>query len=306
MERKFTDKYKTLKNEDRAFVDLDSLKTLWFNTGTRCNLSCDNCYIESTPTNDRLSFITGQETKLYLDEVRDNNLETELVGLTGGEPFLNPHIIDVIRQTLAADFECLVLTNAFRAINRFKQDLIQLKEKYADKLHIRVSLDHYSKELHEQERGPKTFDRTLENIKWLFEEGINLSIAGRALKDENLDDSKSSYAKLLGNIGVQIDLDEKLVVFPEMDMNRDVPEITTACWDILDVRPQNQMCASERMIVKRKGDDHLTVLPCTLLAYDKQFDLGSTLMESEKRVYLNHKFCAQFCVLGGASCSSAK
>jgi len=63
------------------------------------------------------------------------------------------------------------------------------------------------------------------------------------------------------------------------------------------------MCAHERMVVKRKGATHPVVLPCTLIAYDKDFELGITLEESFQRVYLNHPYCAQFCVLGGASCS---
>ena len=304
--KKFTDKLKTLDGQKRAYVDLETIKTLWFNTGTRCNLSCDNCYIESTPTNDRLSYIDESDVLMYLEEIKRDHHQTELIGLTGGEPFLNPHIINIITSILKYDHDCLILTNAFRVIDRYKEQLITLKDIYGEKLHIRVSLDHYSKELHEKERGEKTFDRTLENIAWLYKQGFNLSIAGRSLADEDIENAKKEYSKLLKRIDVEIDLNEKLVVFPEMDMNKEVPEITTACWDILNTSPSSQMCATERMIVKRKGHEKTTVLPCTLLAYDTQFDLGHTLLESEKRVYLNHKFCAQFCVLGGASCSSAK
>ena len=85
-----------------------------------------------------------------------------------------------------------------------------------------------------------------------------------------------------------------------MSTTREVPESTTACWDILGVFPEQQMCATERMVVKRKGSEHPIVLPCTLIAYDKAFEMGNTLKESFQRVYLNHPYCAQFCVLGGA------
>jgi len=83
----------------------------------------------------------------------------------------------------------------------------------------------------------------------------------------------------------------------------DVPEITTACWDILNVSPKAMMCSSQRMIVKRKGADKPTVVPCTLLPYDEQFDLGEELLTAEKTVQLNHPHCAKFCVLGGGSCT---
>ena len=53
----------------------------------------------------------------------------------------------------------------------------------------------------------------------------------------------------------------------------DPPEITTACWGILDKDPNELMCASQRMVVKRKGAKSPAVVACTLLPYDKQFEL---------------------------------
>ena len=63
------------------------------------------------------------------------------------------------------------------------------------------------------------------------------------------------------------------------------------------------MCASARMVVKRKGAATPAVLACTLLAYEPQFELGRTLAEAARAVPLNHPYCASFCVLGGAACS---
>ena len=51
--RKFQDPDITADGEERARVALTRLETLWFNTGTLCNLECANCYIESSPRNDR-------------------------------------------------------------------------------------------------------------------------------------------------------------------------------------------------------------------------------------------------------------
>jgi hypothetical protein len=82
-----------------------------------------------------------------------------------------------------------------------------------------------------------------------------------------------------------------------------VPEITEACWGILDLSPSAVMCASSRMVVKRKGAAAPAVLACTLLAYDERFELGATLAEASRPVPLNHPHCARFCVLGGAACS---
>jgi len=118
--------------------------------------------------------------------------------------------------------------------------------------------------------------------------------------------ARAGYAALIADHGWSIDANNpmELLLFPEMDETVDVPEITTACWGILDIHPDDMMCASSRMVVKRKGEDKAAVLACTLLWDDPQFEMGKTLKESLKPVALNHPHCARFCVLGGASCSA--
>ena len=93
--KKFEDPDRTAKGEHRASVSLTALETLWFNTGTLCNIACTHCYIESTPKNDRLEYITAAEVALYLDEIHADNLGTREIGFTGGEPFMNPDMIDM-------------------------------------------------------------------------------------------------------------------------------------------------------------------------------------------------------------------
>jgi hypothetical protein len=46
------------------------------------------------------------------------------------------------------------------------------------------------------------------------------------------------------------------------------------------------------------------VVSCTLLPYQSEFEMGATLSAAAKPVALNHRHCAKFCVLGGASCSA--
>jgi uncharacterized Fe-S cluster-containing radical SAM superfamily protein len=303
---KFSSLQKTLKGEDRAIVAPQKLKTVWFNTGTRCNLSCEHCYIESTPTNDRLSYLTLDDVRPFGEEIRNQFKTVRTIGLTGGEPFINPHGMAIIEYFLGLDLEVIVLTNGVKAINRFRERIIELGARYGKQLQIRISFDHYTKEVHEKERGPDSMGPALESLRWLCDHGVNVSLAGRSLTGENTVLALSGYQKMLvdARIDLQLGMGENIVIFPEMDLDKDVPEISEGCWSILGKRPQDQMCATERMVVKRKGEDRPIVLACTLVAYSKDFELGATLEESLKPVYLNHPFCAQFCVLGGASCSS--
>ncbi len=83
---KFSDPDVTATGERRARVGLAGLRTLWINTGTLCNLACANCYIESSPRNDALAYITGEEVARFLGEARLTRPELEEVGFTGGEP----------------------------------------------------------------------------------------------------------------------------------------------------------------------------------------------------------------------------
>ncbi|QAY79979.1 radical SAM protein [Sphingosinicella sp. BN140058] len=275
---------------------LRRLDTLWLNTGTLCNLACTSCYIESSPRNDALVYLSLAEAEAYLDEAAA--LGTREIGFTGGEPFMNPDIVPMIEAALARGFEVLVLTNAMRPMRRFEAALQPLAGRA---LTMRVSLDHHSRSVHEAERGAGTWAKALDGLRWLSDGGFRLAVAGRSLPGEPESEARAGYQRLFDGLGLRIDAG--LVLFPPMDAAADVPEITEACWGILHLSPDALMCASSRMVVKPRGADRPHVVACTLLPYDPQFALGETLAEASRRVMLNHPHCAKFCVLGGASCS---
>jgi uncharacterized Fe-S cluster-containing radical SAM superfamily protein len=275
---------------------------LWLATGTLCNLACANCYIESSPTNDRLGYLTRADAQAFLAEIARDRLPTRLIGLTGGEPFMNPDIIGILSDVLGAGLEVLVLTNAMTPLRHHRAALLALR---SERLHIRVSVDHFTKARHEAERGPRSWQPMLDGLKWLSANGFDLAIAGRTLSGESEADLRAGYAALFDAEDIAVDAADpnRLVLFPEMDPDKPVPEISTACWDILGTSPDAQMCATSRMVVRRKGATAPTVVACTLLPYDPQFDLGPTLSGAARDVPLNHPHCARFCVLGGGSCS---
>lgn len=305
---KFSDPRRTAKGEQRAAVPLQALETLWINTGTLCNITCAHCYIESSPRNDRLAYITLAEVRTYLDEIAQERLPTKLIGFTGGEPFMNKEIIAILGETLSRGFEVLVLTNAMRPMQRHKEQLLALKTQHGPRLRLRVSLDDPRADIHDAERGEGTYDKTLSGLTWLAGNGFSVEVAGRGFVHEPEPQLRARFQTLFNRIGLGLDADDPtaLVVFPEMDMGADPPEITTACWDILSKDPRDVMCASARMVVKRKDAAAPAVLACTLLPYDERFELGATLRASARPVPLNHKYCASFCVLGGASCGAAR
>ena len=302
---KFADPDTTAAGETRASVPFVKLDTLWFNTGTLCNLACANCYIESSPTNDALVYLTAAEVTRYLDEIADGAFATREIAFTGGEPFMNPQIMAMLDLALARGHEVLVLTNAMKPMRRHAAALLALRETYCDKLTLRVSLDHYTQPVHEAERGRLSWNPALDGLKWLSANDFSIAVAGRHLAHEPEPIARRGYAALFASYGIGIDAHDpaRLVLFPEMDATADVAEITTACWGILGKSPADVMCATSRMVVHRRGEDQARVAACTLIPYDSGFDMGTTLREASVPVALNHPHCARFCVLGNASCA---
>jgi len=303
---KFEDPIRTIDGAPRAHVDFAGLETLWVNTGVLCNIECANCYIESSPKNDRLSYITRAELEPYLDEAQ--NMGAREVGFTGGEPFMNPEMIDLAGAALGRGFAVLILTNAMKPMmrDRVMRGLLALQAAHGDRLRLRVSLDHFESAVHDRERGVKSFDIAIDGLVWLAEHGFDVSVAGRTGFGESEQAMRAGFSTLFRNLGIGVDATDPhaLVLFPEMDDSKDTPEITTDCWGILGKNPNDIMCANARMVIKRKGAPAPSVAACTLIAYDERFELGRTLKEASRPVSLNHRHCATFCVLGGATCSA--
>ena len=303
---KFQDPEVTATGARRARVDLTTLQTLWFNTGTLCNLACDNCYIHSSPTNDSLVYLSVSEIRDFIDQIATGKHATTEVGFTGGEPFMNPDLTDMLKLCLYRGFSVLVLTNAMKPMMKCSDHLISLNERYSGALNLRVSLDHYSEIQHQILRGQHSWAAALKGLQWLCTNSFQVQVAGRLRWSENESDLRSGYAGLFRKQGLNIDAynPRQLVLFPEMVDDADVPEISEECWSVLGIHPDQVMCANSRMVVKRKGAPRPTVVPCTLLAENPQLELGHSLEDARQQVTLNHPHCARFCVLGGASCSN--
>lgn len=302
--RKFADPRWTAKGEPRAAVAAAAFTGLWFNTGTLCDLTCRGCYIESSPHNDRLSYLNCSEVRQFLDEAQREHQGIEDIGFTGGEPFMNSDIMRMLEDALTANYRVLVLTNAMVPMRRHRLALCALNSKYPGRLTLRVSLDHFTPEGHERIRGPRAWKPAIDGLKWLSDCGFAVTVAAR-LFDGDEAPLRRGFGGLFARHGIEIDAEDpgRLVLFPEMDIAADVLEISERCWGLLGKRPSDLMCATSRMVIKRKGDCRPVVVSCTLLPCDEPFEMGRTLTEARRPVRLNHPHCAKFCVLGGASCN---
>jgi hypothetical protein len=289
-----------------AQVALERLETLWFNTGTLCNLACKDCYIESSPRNDALSWLSLGAVHALLDEAAQRHPELREVAFTGGEPFMNPQIMEILETALDRDLRVLVLTNAMTPL---RHHLPALRRLAGQDLHLRVSLDHYTEAGHTALRGPRAWGPALEGISALLDAGFAPSIAARfnpAEEDEAA--TRAGFADLFQAQGWDIDAfnEQHLVLFPEMSVPAVFPGVSAAAWAALHPRGADAMCRTSRMVVQRKGAPDVSIVACTLLPFEPRFELGHTLAEAARPVTLDHPHCARFCVFGASSCMSVR
>lgn len=285
----------TRDGRPRAVVPAPArLEELWFNTGTRCNLACEGCYTESNPTNDTLKFLTLEDVKPFIEE--GIGLGVRQLNYTGGEPFYNPHFVEILNYSLSR-LPTMVLTNG-TAPTRFH--LPKIDSDPAHPLKMRVSLDAPDADAHDAIRGRGTFRQSVKTIDRLLDRGVAVSVAGRIPLGGKKAPVEEAYDRMFAARGWD---EMPLVLFPEFDPPDEVPEITTHCIATYktDEEVRSWMCQRLRMVVR--NDDGLRVFACTVTQDDPRFDLGVTLRESLQPTYLAHHRCFTMCFAGGASCS---
>jgi len=203
---KFQDPLITADGQERALVTLEAATTLWFNTGTLCNIECVNCYIESSPSNDALVYLSVTDVEKYLDQITLRNWPVREIGFTGGEPFMNPDMLAMTRHALERGFEVLILTNAMRPMMRpqIREGLRDLIETYRDKLTFRISIDHPDPDKNDAIRGAGSFAIALEGMQWLRDQNARMHVAGRTLWGESEATSRTGFAAFTPPMGLRL------------------------------------------------------------------------------------------------------
>lgn len=295
--------HRTAAGEPRGFIQSHGLEEVWFHTGTACNLACPFCLEGSKPGDNRLQLARFDDVQPFIDEAM--TLGVQQFSFTGGEPFLNKDIIRIL-DTALQHRPCLVLTNATEPLIKRLPQLEPLL-KWPNPLHLRISLDHFNAEKHDNGRGEGMFVRALEGMRGLYEMGFSLSIASQAIPNMDANEIAERFSQVLRAAGLPADLPR--IEFPEFhppDAEVAVPQITTHCMATHQTEKTRQqfMCAFSRMVVKI--DNRMRVYACTLVDDDPDYALAETLVESlQVPVSMKHHRCYS-CFRFGASCSELK
>jgi MoaA/NifB/PqqE/SkfB family radical SAM enzyme len=313
------------RGEERGFVEpkrLGSrpvLEDLWVMQGSLCDLRCRHCYTASSPTNNRLEQIAFAELAPHLKDAA--RFGVRKICFTGGEVFVNEDVLlgraernDEFLESLAFALEIApveVLTNGRRYIRNHLKALRRLRERHGDRLTLRITLESPDARRHDAIRGRGTFAQTMETIRLLTKVGFALVIAAeRPLLDGRSDEQiRESYRSLFPGTMIEVSLIENMLEMGHhlttLAGRGESPHgevfVTTNCFAALGKSPEMLMCHFSRSILKIDGE--LRYYPCPVIYDDPRFEMGATLEESLRRVYIAHKNCYDYCMQGrGATC----
>lgn len=292
--------YQTPAGEPRGFIKPHALEELWFHTGTACNLACPFCLEGSKPGDNRLQLLRLGDAKPFIDEAL--TLGVKQFSFTGGEPFVAKDMVKILDYALQFR-PCHVLTNATEPlIKRLKQ--LKPLLRHQNKLHFRVSLDHFDASKHDIGRGAGMFDLALKGLRALHEMGFSVSVANQMLADSTPEETAQQFKVVFKNAGLPENLHR--VEFPDFHppgLDVETPQISANCMVTYQTEDSRRayMCAFSKMVIKEKGK--MRVYACTLVDDDADYALADTLTESmQQDVSMKHHRCYS-CFKYGASCS---
>lgn len=173
---------------------------LWVYTNFHCNLACDYCCVESSPTTAPRIIDADGFARLVHEAATVGVAE---LFVTGGEPFMLLDLDERLR-TATSVLPTTVLTNAMVWSGERRRRLDALPR---DGLTLQISLDSATAELHDRHRGPGSFDRAMSGVRSAIEMGFRVRLAATLGADAG--DAERDLVALFDDLG--LDDDQRVV-----------------------------------------------------------------------------------------------
>ena len=277
------------------FVAFD---TLWFQVaGTLCNLQCTHCFVSASPTNHNHEMLSLETVKRYLAEAEDLGLKEYY--FTGGEPFMNREIFEILEAALALG-PVSVLTNGLLIKADTAERLRQLSDSSPYSLDLRISIDGWDAATNDPVRGAGTFERILQGIRHLAAVGLNpVLTVTEACDGASTAAGRALFLAFLRERGLP---QPRLKVMPLLRLGAEVERTRAySSWESLKGQTLTSadasalVCSSGRMVTS-KG-----VFVCPILVDFDGARMGETLAETRRDFPLRFRACYT-CHAEGLSC----
>ncbi len=282
-------------------VGLESLDELWFQvSGTVCNLRCSHCFISCSPENHSFWLMTREEVATALEASVE--LGVKEYYFTGGEPFMNREMEEILGDTLAIG-PATVLTNATLMPERRAWALAELAERSPYTLELRVSLDGVTKEMNDALRGEGAFERCMDGVEKLVKVGfLPIITCMRSWPEERTEGYLDDFGDLLAGIGYdrpRVKILPPLLIGEEAKRTRGYEETERITHEMLHGFDLSQLLCTRARLVTARG-----VYACPILLDSPSARVGETLAEgAESDVLLGESACFT-CYMSGAICSN--
>lgn len=140
----------------------------------KCNLRCSHCYQESYTDQSDLSL---EELKETADKIFSTMAKWQKKGdisITGGEPFLKKELFPLLSYLDNSDkiSRLDVLCNGILITDEIASKLKKIKKLQ----NVQISLDGATPEIHDQIRGPGTFEKAMSGIRILVSHNIDVKV----------------------------------------------------------------------------------------------------------------------------------
>ncbi len=152
---------------------------VWFYSNYHCNLACTYCFTESSPSAAKRALPPEQIVRLARQAAE---LGFTQFGLTGGEPFLMPYIVDVAKELGALGPTILISNGTVFGPKRFARAV----ELAGHDVALQISLDAPEPDLNDEMRGPENFAKVTDVVPRLVDAGVWVRIA-TTLEADRLD-----------------------------------------------------------------------------------------------------------------------
>ncbi|MFZ3054633.1 MAG: radical SAM protein [Minisyncoccales bacterium] len=275
---------------ENSFISRDCIsfpRTIYWECTRKCNFNCIHCY-SSSGDEHRDDELTLKQIKGLIKEL--SIMGVEFLSIGGGEPFLYPHVVEVVKYATKNLVSVEVSTNGSLVTNNIINDLKRAGLKF-----VQVSLDGATNDTYSKIRRGGNLTVTAKNIEKLskhfivstcmvvnklnyheIEDVIDLSIklgvkffriipfmeVGRAIDMKNLQLEKSEFRKIYQMI---IDKRKKVnnKIFIQLNENLVIPNKKNIEW-----MPDNHYgCSAGRTTC---GIDSCgNVYPCSYMVFDK-------------------------------------
>ena len=178
-------------NKDYLF---SSPLVVYWNLTQACNFRCAHCLYNDTEYSSKYDLSTEQALNLA-DELIEAGVVS--VNLSGGEAFLRPDCMDIVRRFKENNVAVHLFTNASLLTDEIIDELAELFNPYTDE--VLISLDAATDETFRKIRRSDKFSKINENIKKLTDKGVFV-ITSFTINSINKDEVFDTYkfSKSLG------------------------------------------------------------------------------------------------------------